>query len=568
MSYLNSKSTKELYGKKYAEMLKRSKARPKDRLMKPTISKTSVHTATTGDSGIGHDAANSNTIYDSSAYVHSNGDINGALSEHVSKEAPRVIVSNESNQSIKVDEDNNYRTRKKRRSGHSDPKVETSSESPPPKERPETKGSIGLFTEKTLLLVETPFSDMPRSGTSARFDDQNRSKSEPPFLPPIGRTPRLTTPSRYAVSLSPPSRQAIADTMTPLSTPNPSKSPFSSRVDKTSSLDTTDIPMNLSQDTGLDTIDKSGEIQNYQNPISQLAILKKKRRRLKFEKEMTFVSRHEEYKKQRRELTKTLHLKAGHIGFHTRPPIRRDRDNRVNDESQKRMSSNEDVPKKDERSIRQTIEQFKKRQDDQYKDKLQKLRLDSERERTTYNVTPMQNQDALQSILQKYKKTDDMSVDERPPLGHLSPRERLDPIDRNYQDAPDGILRKVSTDSLQSKNSKNARLTADNFENNADTIAIRESISAGTTKTWRTWRDVNDSYAYNDVAKYIEENDLMNKEKEDYITRWVGEVDRSRFIATPMTEPGVPQEGTQPVMTLPQEREQTTYSLHQDNQNE
>ena len=37
-------------------------------------------------------------------------------------------------------------------------------------------------------------------------------------------------------------------------------------------------------------------------------------------------------------------------------------------------------------------------------------------------------------------------------------------------------------------------------------------------------RNVNDSYAYDDVKKYIEENDLMPPEKAELIKKWVREV--------------------------------------------
>ena len=40
-------------------------------------------------------------------------------------------------------------------------------------------------------------------------------------------------------------------------------------------------------------------------------------------------------------------------------------------------------------------------------------------------------------------------------------------------------------------------------------------------QTWRTWRDVNDSYAYTDVKKYIRDNELMGNEKEEWIKKWV-----------------------------------------------
>ena len=43
-------------------------------------------------------------------------------------------------------------------------------------------------------------------------------------------------------------------------------------------------------------------------------------------------------------------------------------------------------------------------------------------------------------------------------------------------------------------------------------------------KTWRTWRSVNESYAYKDVSQYIEDNDLMTDEKATRIQDWVASV--------------------------------------------
>ena len=41
-------------------------------------------------------------------------------------------------------------------------------------------------------------------------------------------------------------------------------------------------------------------------------------------------------------------------------------------------------------------------------------------------------------------------------------------------------------------------------------------------------RDPNDSYAYNDVKKYIEENELMSPEKEKSIQSWVSLVNSQK----------------------------------------
>ena len=44
-------------------------------------------------------------------------------------------------------------------------------------------------------------------------------------------------------------------------------------------------------------------------------------------------------------------------------------------------------------------------------------------------------------------------------------------------------------------------------------------------KTWRTWRSANESDAYKNVQRYIEENDLMSAEKSSRIQEWMASVD-------------------------------------------
>lgn len=44
-------------------------------------------------------------------------------------------------------------------------------------------------------------------------------------------------------------------------------------------------------------------------------------------------------------------------------------------------------------------------------------------------------------------------------------------------------------------------------------------------KTWKTWRNVNESDAYMDVKQYIEDNDLMSAEKSSRIYEWMESVD-------------------------------------------
>ena len=48
-------------------------------------------------------------------------------------------------------------------------------------------------------------------------------------------------------------------------------------------------------------------------------------------------------------------------------------------------------------------------------------------------------------------------------------------------------------------------------------------------RTWRSWRHHDDSYAYDDVDRYIEENELMDDEKMYHIRQWIVAVDQARL---------------------------------------
>lgn len=45
-----------------------------------------------------------------------------------------------------------------------------------------------------------------------------------------------------------------------------------------------------------------------------------------------------------------------------------------------------------------------------------------------------------------------------------------------------------------------------------------------TTSTWKTWRGINESYAYNNVDAYIRDNDLMDEERKEWIQLWLRDV--------------------------------------------
>lgn len=66
---------------------------------------------------------------------------------------------------------------------------------------------------------------------------------------------------------------------------------------------------------------------------------------------------------------------------------------------------------------------------------------------------------------------------------------------------------------------------------NSTTPAVNSNAAAGerhpSAKSYKS-RDPNVSYAYNDVKKYIEDNDLMSPEKERLIRNWILDVEKYR----------------------------------------
>ena len=53
-----------------------------------------------------------------------------------------------------------------------------------------------------------------------------------------------------------------------------------------------------------------------------------------------------------------------------------------------------------------------------------------------------------------------------------------------------------------------------------------------TMMTWQTWRDINESDAYNNVQSYIEKNDLLNDDKRTVIRNWIDSVQCSTKLKT------------------------------------
>ncbi|KAK3087675.1 hypothetical protein FSP39_009024 [Pinctada imbricata] len=170
-----------------------------------------------------------------------------------------------------------------------------------------------------------------------------------------------------------------------------------------------------------------------------------------------------------------LQIQSNQMGLVQRTERHRTRDNRIG--------------KTDEPfSIRKKIEQFRRWHEEQYKDKLKRLKEEVD---IQYEV---EHRKLQKSRLGESPGETDKSIDR-----HTNRQER-----KNYK-------REIS-----------AQHTSSTEHNGAEHLLGEHASSE---RTWHTWRDVNDSYAYNDVKKYIEDNELMNKEKEDWIQKWIVEVE-------------------------------------------
>ncbi|KAH9496631.1 hypothetical protein Btru_009882 [Bulinus truncatus] len=147
-------------------------------------------------------------------------------------------------------------------------------------------------------------------------------------------------------------------------------------------------------------------------------------------------------------------------------------------------------------SIRRKIEQYRKKYDEQYTDKLKRLKLDGDHE-NGYNGT----------IPSTLSGIDFTQILEARIHQNVTDDEKMSHIERQQHVAG-------------SKNGSG--LTNGKKENR---VLMTSSVLRPTSgASWRTWRDVNESDAYNDVTKYIRDNDLMDAERERWIQSWLRDV--------------------------------------------
>ncbi|WAR17230.1 hypothetical protein MAR_031824 [Mya arenaria] len=141
-------------------------------------------------------------------------------------------------------------------------------------------------------------------------------------------------------------------------------------------------------------------------------------------------------------------------------------------------------------SIRKKIEQFRRWHEEQYREKIKKLKQEVDHQFEAEHK--MMNRQV--GAVRETPTSKEMSIT----------------ID-------DKVPSEISHEKMDEE-----KLTPNLSSNNEASKPRSESA-----RTWRTWRNVNDSYAYNDVKKYIEENELMDDEKSVWIKKWVLEVNKA-----------------------------------------
>lgn len=145
-------------------------------------------------------------------------------------------------------------------------------------------------------------------------------------------------------------------------------------------------------------------------------------------------------------------------------------------------------------SIRKKIEQFRRWHEEQYREKIKKLKQEVDHQ--------------FEAEHSKISRTVGAALRDETPTSKIE-MSIVDEIDNQPSDG-----------------------SHEKMDEERDTVALTltngtSKPRSGSARTWKTWRDVNDSYAYNDVQKYIKENELMDDEKSLWIKKWILEVNKA-----------------------------------------
>ena len=165
-------------------------------------------------------------------------------------------------------------------------------------------------------------------------------------------------------------------------------------------------------------------------------------------------------------------------------------------------------PEHEQFSIRKKIDQYRNWHEEQYKQKLRDLKTDVEKEKQAeiLKIAALKNKSKKPAIKMAHRAS---SSDHLPRL----------PI-KSEHNVP-AALPEVDED-VVSQHDVPLKVDSPGKENDPKESKDNQRLSSA--KTWKTWRDVNDSYAYTDVKQYIKDNELMDDEKEKYINEWIEQV--------------------------------------------
>jgi hypothetical protein len=240
-----------------------------------------------------------------------------------------------------------------------------------------------------------------------------------------------------------------------------------------------------------------------------------------------------DYLIQKRELTKQIHLKSNHIDFHERPG-----------QSQKnRMSYPIVRPRyREEITIRNKLEEFKRWHEQEYRlrytkgkiiddvPKLQRPSSAGRQRKLPEETAPV--------VIKQVQTVAEVQAEKVPAVEESSSGEQVDSKRLKLKnDTEDHAIQSkntsaINTETKQSSLEKRFETKARGTKSTKITVQLPENETRNTAqvpasaKTWRTWRGVDNSCAYQDVKQYIEDNELMPDTKEKMIRDWIHEVDR------------------------------------------
>lgn len=159
-------------------------------------------------------------------------------------------------------------------------------------------------------------------------------------------------------------------------------------------------------------------------------------------------------------------------------------------------------------SIRKKIEQYKKWHEEHYKGPMRHLK------KTDVAVTPNASSkgELLASIFNREKPEE---------VEYMT---RAHPSDIKQLLKPKGSLLRSETVLDMKDGPLQIKPIARPSTSSPATVPSEFRNKKHSAATWKTWRNINDSYCYSDVAKYVKDNELMDEEKEKVIQEWIDNV--------------------------------------------